>query len=118
MRPDGTIMVRHRVKAGFAFGDSPNPPAREGIRGKQGLRSALRVLVTRDSCKQAMPGVGCTEFARSLLAIQCECIRGQVLEPEGFLEALLQGFRFILEAHRLLLVAESCRQGRCRLFGG
>ncbi len=87
VRPDRSVVVRHRVVARLAQGDGADPPAgEERLVGQRGghLAGSLRADQPH---RQAVPGIRGAHPALLLCAVQRQGVRGEVFAPERALEA-------------------------------
>src|SRR5215831_15501618 len=104
MGPDRTIVVRHRVVAGLAAGDSTNSPSVKGCFIGERARYALSVVLRRNTREKTMTGIRRAHSARPFAAVQRKRKCGKLLAPEDFLEPLAQtlGLVFQVLSNRLI----------------
>lgn len=117
MRPDRPVVVGHGVVTRLGDRDGPDPPAREGVLLHQGPGQDGRVLGLGYAREKAVPGVGAAHPARSLLPVQRQHVGPQFVRPEGLLEALAQGPRFLDQGRCTCVFAECRRQLRRAALG-
>src|SRR4030095_9686152 len=86
MRPDRTIVIRHRIVARFTTGYCAHSPSRKGVFIGQGRRNAPRVCLRRNTREKTMTSVRRSHPAGPLAAVQSECVCGKLFTPEDFLE--------------------------------
>ena len=77
--PDRSIMVRHRIITRFLGGHSANSPPGKRRLISECRRNAARALVTRNSSKKAVTGVGSAYAARLLFSIESSRFRESFL---------------------------------------
>src|SRR4051812_45845684 len=93
MRPDGAVVVRHRVEAQFALGHRAHSPTGEELFiAKTGdeLPPALRMRYPR---VQAVTGIRSAHATGLLVAVECQREGLDVRTPEGGIESRLQRLR-------------------------
>src|SRR4030095_1384024 len=86
VRPDRTIVIRHRIVAGLTAGYCANSPSGKGCFIGQGGRNALRVFLRRNTREKTMTSIRRSHPAGPLTAVQSEGVCGKLFTPEDFLE--------------------------------
>src|SRR5215467_10938348 len=94
VRPDGTIVVGHRIVATFRRADRPNTPSRKALFTHQRRSYGLGPLLARNLTKKSVPRVGSTHAALLLLPIQSKRIGAKIIAPKCFFELRSQRFCF------------------------
>src|SRR5690606_11178352 len=90
VRPDRTIVVRHRVVARLAGGHGPNSPARgQGFAG-QCRGEPDRPARLHDSGKETVSGIRGPDPAWALVPVEGDRIGREILAPERLLELVFQ----------------------------
>ena len=118
VRPDRSVVIRHRVVAGLTFGNGPYAPARMKVRRHQLFRHAAGPRFRRSICKQNMAGIRRTDTAQLAGAVDGDAIDSEFLAPEVALDGTRQPLRLLEKAVRHFGVAQLARGGRDRTFGG
>src|SRR6185437_3773378 len=90
VRPDGSVVIRHRVVARGAHGHGANAPAGEPRGVRQRRCDATRPRRARDAGVEALSGIRGDDATWLLVAVQCERVGGEILAPERELEAMTQ----------------------------
>src|ERR1700737_5204856 len=94
VRPDGTIVVGHRIVSRFRRADRPNTPSGKAVVTHQRRGYGLGPLLTRDLTKKRVARVGGTHAALLFLPIQSKRIRAQFVAPKDFFELRSQRSSF------------------------
>src|SRR5213075_2171280 len=97
VRPDRTIVIRHRIVARLAASYCPNSPSGKGCFIRQGCRNTPRMFLGSDACKQTMTSIRRSHPARTLAAVQSDGICGNIFTPEDFLEPAAQALGLVLQ---------------------
>ena len=113
MRPDRTIVIRHRVVTRLAAGDSTNSPSRKGCFIGERARYALSVVLCRNTREKTVTGVRRAHPARPFAAVQRKRICGKLFTPEDLLEPVAQALGLLFQVLRNRLIA----QQSCQLAG-
>src|SRR5215471_9759768 len=98
MRPDRSIVIRHRIVAGLAVGHRPNAPAREELRSQQTSRDFRCAFGTRDAGEQQLAGIRTPDATWLLGAVKRESVGFQFRTPESGLKMYCQSARLFFEA--------------------
>src|SRR5664280_3329658 len=117
VRPDGPVVIGQRAVATLRSRDRPEAPAGERLGRKEGPGEAAGVLRACDAREEALAGAGSAHATEVLAAVERHAVRGELLAPEGSLEALLERFGLHALARRLALVAEEACERGARAMG-
>src|SRR5918992_2453769 len=90
VRPDRTVVVRHRVVAGLPEGKRAHTPPRIPLRAEECRGHARATLTAGDAAHQHLAGVRGSHRARLLLAVEGDRIRAELFQPERLLEPVAQ----------------------------
>ena len=90
VRPDRSIVIRHRIVPCFLGSHGPNSPSRERRFVSKGCCYSTRPLLFRDSGEKAMTSVRRSDATRLFPAVQGQGIGGDLVTPEGLIETSIQ----------------------------
>src|ERR1043166_1628511 len=93
MRPDRSIVIRHRVIARFAAGHRADSPPRERRFACERCHYTARVFVSCDTSEQTVACIRATHAASLLVSIQRKRVCGKLVAPKCFLEPASERFR-------------------------
>ena len=105
MRPDRTIVIRHRIVARLTAGYRANSPSGKGCFIGQCGRNAPRVFLRRNTREKTMTSVRRSHPAGPLAAVQRQGVCGNVFTPEDFLEPAAQALGLVLQLLRGCAIA-------------
>src|SRR5262249_58751776 len=86
VRPDRSVVIGHRIVAGFAQRDGADAPAGEEMRPQQVDGDAARAILGDHAAEQEMASIRRAHGTRTLLAIERERVGAELLAPERRLE--------------------------------
>src|SRR5262245_45102775 len=97
MRPNGAVVVRHRVVARFGRSDGANPPTGEEFGSQEHRGYGTSVLVAGNAAVKRVAGVGHADLALLFLAVEREGVGAQSFVPESGFEMVAKRLRLALE---------------------
>ena len=115
--PHGTVVVAHRVVAGFPLIQGANPPAVEAAGGQQLAGDRTGRGLAGQAGPEAVAGIGGAHLAGLTLAVKGQGIGADPLAPEGVVEASPQQAGLLQQPLSLGVVAEMPLDVSHRLAG-
>src|SRR6478672_8204071 len=106
VRPDRSVVIRHRIVARFGIGNGADAPAGKEIRPQQSVADLERPLRPGDAGEQHLSGIGAAHATGLLLAVERERVGAEVRTPERGVESLGQEIGLGLEPVRILHAAK------------
>src|SRR5271157_2491552 len=94
MRPNRSIVVRHRIVTSFAGRDCAHTPSRIKVFRFQFRNNRAAMIPWTEPGEQDLARVGAPDLAALLLSIQCNRIRRNPIGPERLVKPVLQNSRF------------------------
>src|SRR6478609_12047151 len=118
VRPDRAVGIGHRVVSRLAPRDGADAPPREELLAHEIGSNPARTFRTDDAGEQQLAGIGGSDLARMLGAIEGQRVSAKLLAPECLLEAIgeQQGFGF--EPCRPIGHSETARATRSQTLAG
>ena len=86
VRPDRSVVIRHRIVADFALRNGANSPIAEALRARQRICDTDGIGGIGYAGEERMPGVGGPYPAWFLGSIQGQGIGADLLTPEAFVK--------------------------------
>src|SRR5215831_10401369 len=97
MRPDGAVVIRHRVVAHRGRADGANAPTGEKFGAHEHRGHGTSVLFAGDAAIERVTGVGRADLALLFPAIERQGVGAKSSVPESRFETVAKRIRFPLE---------------------